>query len=159
MILICFRFNHRPIFNVPTIVWTCYSRHLHHCDTHVTFGEFILFITIIRQVISNLSQASMNITAWRGKTDKDSERCESMKLWEIPDTKCRNFNWIGFLAMELAQGRLVYLLNVSFYSLYSFAGCPEAPGVCIGVYFLVIIFLMSGLVKLSHDIIKWNVCS
>jgi hypothetical protein len=47
----------------------------------------------------------MNTIAWRGETGKGSERCESMKLWEIPDSQCQNFNWIGFLAMELAQGR------------------------------------------------------
>ena len=55
--------------------------------------------------------------------------------------------------------RYVFSLMFYLYLLCPFTGCPEAPGVCIGVYSLVIIFLLSGLVKLFQDIFKWNVCS
>ena len=37
----------------------------------------------------------------------DNDECSPTQLWELPDSACQNFHWVGYLAMELAKGEIV----------------------------------------------------
>ena len=37
----------------------------------------------------------------------DNDECGPTQLWELPDSACQNFHWVGYLAMELAKGEIV----------------------------------------------------
>ena len=36
----------------------------------------------------------------------DNDECGPTQLWELPDSECLNFHWVGYLAMELATGEI-----------------------------------------------------
>ena len=90
----------------------------------------------------------------------DNDECGPTQLWELPDSECLNFHWVGYLAMELATGEIALSSKLLLFVLISpLSECPEVPCLCIGSYSLVIVFLVSGLVKLANDISKCIVCS
>ena len=52
-------------------------------------------------------QAPANTTDLRSEVDMDNDECSPTQLWELPDSACQNFHWVGYLAMELAKGEIV----------------------------------------------------
>ena len=47
----------------------------------------------------------------------DNDECSPTQLWELPDSACQNFHWVGYLAMELAKGEIVFVFKIASFVL------------------------------------------
>ena len=66
-----------------------------------------LFSSLLSVMSSFVFQALANTTNLRSEIDMDHDECGPTQLWELPDSECQNFHWVGYLAMELAKGEIV----------------------------------------------------